>query len=248
VFPKTNYLIIGGIVLACFVFFGFGGYYLGKQSNKTQNITTNTETPPTSAPIVSLQSTYPSITPSSSNKSTYTYGSFSFSYPKTWQLSEDTTDPSFFVQNKMMGYFDHMVLLQNGDYYFLIGIDTYDEEGGAGGIFLSDKDYLDYIKNRDEVNIQGKRFFLRKDHTSLTYWNDPKREEGILVIASLSEYIPNKATNNENKTVNGYAYYIENKNGKSYAFIKFSKTDSDGGLTPASIQSDIKGMLESIKW
>gem|GEM_PF-3298837 len=30
--PKTNYLVMGIVVLVCFVVFGFGGYYLGKQS------------------------------------------------------------------------------------------------------------------------------------------------------------------------------------------------------------------------
>jgi|GEM_PF-4301334 len=33
--PKTNYLLIGGIILVCFVAFGFGGYYLGKQSTNS---------------------------------------------------------------------------------------------------------------------------------------------------------------------------------------------------------------------
>lgn len=34
--PKMNYLMIGGIIVACLVFFGFGGYYLGKQSSNSQ--------------------------------------------------------------------------------------------------------------------------------------------------------------------------------------------------------------------
>lgn len=34
--PKINYLMIAGIVLVCFVIFGFGGYYLGKQSSDLQ--------------------------------------------------------------------------------------------------------------------------------------------------------------------------------------------------------------------
>jgi len=251
--PKTNYLMIGGIVLACFVIFGFGGYSLGKQSNKIQNTTTNNEAFPTNTPVTSTQLTLPSTMPSSSSKSNYAYGSFSFSYPKTWQLSENTTNPSFFVQNKMtgsdiQGFFDHVVLLQNGDYYLLIGIDTHKTGAEVGGIYLSDTDYQDYIKNRDEISIQGKRFLLWKNHTSLTQWNDPQREAGIYALGSLSEYIPNKVTNNENKTFNGYDDYIQNKNGNSYMFIKLSKTGSGAELTPASIQSDIKEMLESVKW
>ena len=251
--PKTNYLMIGGIVLACFVIFGFGGYSLGKQSNKIQNTTTNNEAFPTNTPVTSTQLTLPSTMPSSSSKSNYAYGSFSFSYPKTWQLSENTTNPSFFVQNKMtgsdiQGFFDHVVLLQNGDYYLLIGIDTHKTGAEVGGIYVSDTDYQDYIKNHDEISIQGKRFLLWKNHTSLTQWNDPQREAGIYALGSLSEYIPNKVTNNENKTFNGYDDYIQNKNSNSYMFIKLSKTGSGAELTPASIQSDIKGMLESVKW
>lgn len=32
---KTNWPLIGGIVMACFVVFGYGGYYLGKESTST---------------------------------------------------------------------------------------------------------------------------------------------------------------------------------------------------------------------
>ncbi|MBU2592778.1 hypothetical protein KKD61_04975 [Patescibacteria group bacterium] len=34
--PKVNYLAMTGVILVCFVVFGFGGYYLGKQSPKSQ--------------------------------------------------------------------------------------------------------------------------------------------------------------------------------------------------------------------
>lgn len=240
--------MIGGVVLACFVVFGFGGYYLGSQSNKSQKTTTNDYMQPTNTSTPSY-----TATPSIDGKSTYNYGSFSFLYPKTWQLSESTTNSTFFTQNKMtkndiQGFFDHMVLLQNGEFYFLIGIDTHKTGAEVGAIFTSEVDYQDYLKNRDEVSIQGKRFLLWKNHTSLTQWNDPQREAGIYALASLSEYIPNKVTNNENKTFNGYDDYIQNKNGNSYMFIKLSKTGSDAESTSASIQSDIKGILESITW
>src|SRR3972149_7299533 len=69
--PKTNYLLIGGIILACFVVFGFGGYYFGKQSstyksnlNNTQNQLSQTATPesnsPTTVPTNQPVSTLPS--------------------------------------------------------------------------------------------------------------------------------------------------------------------------------------------
>ncbi len=34
--PKMNYSVIGAVVLVCFMIFGFGGYYLGKQSSPKQ--------------------------------------------------------------------------------------------------------------------------------------------------------------------------------------------------------------------
>lgn len=48
--PKANYLMIGGIILACFVVFGFGGYYLGKQSSDSPKLTysDNTKITPSS--------------------------------------------------------------------------------------------------------------------------------------------------------------------------------------------------------
>lgn len=39
--PKTNYLMIGGVILACFIIIGFGGYYLMKQSSNPQEFTNN---------------------------------------------------------------------------------------------------------------------------------------------------------------------------------------------------------------
>lgn len=50
--PKVNYLLIGGIVLASFVVFGFGGYFLGKQSSSPQssiNTQSNQLTPTTTS-------------------------------------------------------------------------------------------------------------------------------------------------------------------------------------------------------
>lgn len=52
--PKTDYFMIGGIVLACFVLFGFGGYYLGKQSGTSSLTMTKDQNSiiPTAVPAV----------------------------------------------------------------------------------------------------------------------------------------------------------------------------------------------------
>lgn len=191
----------------------------------------------------------PSPTPTTGSPSptqtTYTYKTFSLSYPQTWQASDSVTNSEFFSKNNLKG-FDHMVLLQNGDYYLVVGIDTHKTGAEVGGIFTSDADYQDYLKNHDEVTITGKKFFLWKGDTRLSALTDPNREAGIYALASLSEYIPNKVTNEQNQTFNGFDDYIQNKSSYSYMFIKLSKNGND--ITPLSIQAEIKGMLETIDW
>jgi len=56
--PKINYLVIGTVILVCFVIFGFGGYYLGTQkSNSSQN-----NQPPVFSPTSSVTTETPPIT------------------------------------------------------------------------------------------------------------------------------------------------------------------------------------------
>ncbi len=89
--PKTNYLIIGGIVLACFVIFGGGGYYLGRQSlsnfqqdahNQNNSTVTNT---PEASPTQYIPSS--STSPTQANLKTYTskLEKLSFQYPSDWK-------------------------------------------------------------------------------------------------------------------------------------------------------------------
>lgn len=47
--PKVNYLIIGLVILICFILFGFGGYYFGKQSTKIPQTPNQNYTQPTPA-------------------------------------------------------------------------------------------------------------------------------------------------------------------------------------------------------
>lgn len=94
--PKTNYLTITGIVLACFVIFGFGGYYLGKQSS-TQNSTPLNVNPtikmetPT---LIPSTSSAPSPTSSTSTSLFKTYSmqqlGLSFQYPVLYTLLDKT--------------------------------------------------------------------------------------------------------------------------------------------------------------
>lgn len=235
--------IVIPLLVVVVVLLGF--IYLSQSKRETHNIPSSTQAPnsnigPTNPPIP-----LSSLLPNSKDNKIYNYGTFTFSYPKTWKLTENTTDSSFFNQNKISG-FGHMILLQNGDFYLLITIDTPPSGAEVGGLFISDDDYKEYLNNYDQIAIQGNKFFLWKNHTSLTNWNDPNREAGVYSLASLSKYIPNKvANNNQGKSFNGYDQYFQ-EGESSYMFIKLSKAVS--GVTPYSIQSDLQGILESIKW
>lgn len=55
--PKINYFVISAVILACFLLFGFGGYYFGKQPSKTRSEEQNQPTPsPTTTKIDSTTS------------------------------------------------------------------------------------------------------------------------------------------------------------------------------------------------
>ena len=89
--PQMNYLMVGGIVLACFVVFGFGAYYLGKHSSSLQlnNIGEQYLPSPTTTSEAGLLSPTPQVTTNASNTAnwtTYTDTTFNVSikYPDEW--------------------------------------------------------------------------------------------------------------------------------------------------------------------
>lgn len=83
--PRANYLLIVGIVLACFVLFGFGGYYLGKKSLKTS------DEPKQTQPIPS-----PNITGGNEAPNLKTYknsqNGIEFDYPQNYAISANPTN------------------------------------------------------------------------------------------------------------------------------------------------------------
>ena len=96
--PKVNYLLIGGIVLACFVVFGFGGYYLGKQTFNSSMESSSTQ--PYSSPTTTISSPTPenSVQPTNVLDETANWNTFStqdgkvkFQYPPDWTIEQNTT-------------------------------------------------------------------------------------------------------------------------------------------------------------
>lgn len=60
--PKTNYLVIGVVILVCFVLFGFGGYFLGKRSSNSLQSSNLDQSQPTPTGI--YQTSNPTTNPS----------------------------------------------------------------------------------------------------------------------------------------------------------------------------------------
>lgn len=99
--PKVNYPLIGGVVLVCFLIFGFGGYYLGKQSS----------TQPSQSMVEPSQATNSTATPIATSDPTIGWKTFSdpawnitFKYPsdvvieKKQNLSADAGVPKDYIQ------------------------------------------------------------------------------------------------------------------------------------------------------
>ena len=77
--PRISYLMIGGVILTCLVVFGFGGYYLGKQTSNTDLVSESNLTQ------------VPSPAPSKGSDKT-----------ADWTSYDITTEPS-------LGYVDYVV-------------------------------------------------------------------------------------------------------------------------------------------
>ena len=87
--PKTNYLLIVGIVFICFVVFGVGGYFLGTKQLSTNNSVSDENLPElTTKP----QASNTPIQDETANWKTYTNSlmNYSIKYPSTWFITDLT--------------------------------------------------------------------------------------------------------------------------------------------------------------
>lgn len=244
---KSNVMVpVLLVLLVSAAVFGIGGYYFGSQPKGTEMVQKDVPTVEkdtvTSVPTDTLTPTASTV---DTTDATYTYNSFSISYPKTWQTYDSVANKEFFTANNLTG-FDHFVALQNGNSYLVIGIDTHETGAEVGGVFVSDADLQEYLKNHDEILINGEKFFFYKGETSLSAMTDPNRESGIYAFAALSKYIPNKMQNVQGQTANGYDDYFQTQSGSSYMVMKF--TTGEAGTTPSAIQKEFVKALQTVHW
>jgi hypothetical protein len=246
---NRKFKIFAGVCLAILVTVA---YYSRNHSTSTTSLSlrkeNNLPTSPTIGGSANKSNTPTNISPKTyeNGSQQYTYGSFSFSYPKTWKVYDSNSNATFFKTHSLE-WFKHAVVLEKNSFLLLIGINQYEPGWEIGGSFLNDKEYEDYKAASDELIIEGNIYFLRKNHTCLGFFTGSEKPS-IWGIASLSEYIPDLHINNPNLREDGWSDYIQNKRGYSYVFVKFSKGNETNATTPEFIQNDIKSILETIHW
>lgn len=208
-----------------------------QQSNTTSSTTRFTSSTESSSTSVSSSS--------QAATDTYTYKKFSIKYPSDWTVFDEEENPAYFKDNDLDGS-ENAVILEKDGYFIYIAMDPF-SSSQAGGIFTSEEDSQKYFASNVLTDITGGAYYLSNTHASLEEYNDPRRESGILGIASLSEFIEDKVTNAQGTVYDGYNTLIENKNKYSYIVVKFSKTGTSG-VTPSAIQDEIMQVLGTITW
>lgn len=166
---------------------------------------------------------------------------FSIQHPTSWNiLTYDTSN--FPIKERVLieSPRDKAFALTKNDTYLIIVIED-SAENDLVMTFSSDEVFLDFLKSRTELIIDGERFFYMNEHLSFDqYIND---HGGLWMWGSLSEFIP---------LADAYYYTMFAgertsiiKNNKSYRFIV---TSPAGGMPSPEIDQELKAMLSSIKW
>jgi hypothetical protein len=233
-------LPIAIIIIFFFVvgFFFYQSYQSAKQkAQKTQELSNKaiaTVTPPPTT-----ENTEAIVTPAV-HGSTFKYMNFSISYPESWTFLDRSTNDNFPLKERLSIYESGKVVALNKEGIYLIVAIEEETEGGAGGIFIDDEDYNNFISNRDKVIIGNTMFYLSRTHSAIGVLQES--HSGPYEWSSLTEFIPSKST--PSGIYRGYEDIIK-RNGYAYNFIVVSE---NADSTPTKIQNEIISILETIRW
>jgi hypothetical protein len=242
--PKQKHWLIFGLLILIFIlvgttiFFYYQNFQLVRQkANKLQ-------------PAISLVSPSPAVTnptskptkPTSIYPNIFNYKNFSIGYPNNWIILDMSKDENFPIKERLSPVYPtaKVIALSKEGVYLIIAIET-EREGGAGGIFVDNKHYDEFVTNRDKVSIVSSTFYLSKTHYAISSLLES--HGGPYTWSCLAEYLPNKTTQS-GKVFKGYEDVIT-KNGFDYNFIIVSENE---GLTSPELQSEIISILQSIDW
>lgn len=156
--PKVKYLLIGLVILVCFVIFGIGGYYLGTQKKSPSSLTT--ETPyPTNLPPPTTQ---PSVITNGWIKFTHPAIGYSFDYPTNWKgsmqeipegIKQDYQD--FNIESPDHKISEGYPVLEQGAELFIRAEKT--TKNSIDDIFNSDPLASDIASNKTFTTVDGQR-------------------------------------------------------------------------------------------
>jgi len=182
--PKINYLAMTGVVLVCFVVFGFGGYYFGQQSSKSIQIPNQNQTQPTPAATATPNTV--SNQPTDSPWQSYTNPSalYEVQYPNGWRIVQYNIGEGYGPKEIGEDVLWAINFYEKKDY-------TLDKVAGEFG-----KQFSDRKQTKENIminNIPAVKFITTTASISDWYLESIVIERGTSYIV-----ISNGAINNEN--------------------------------------------------
>ena len=210
-----------------------------RKARQNMELASGTPTPDiTAIPTIDISPKTPTNFPNS-----FTYNNFTVSYPDDWHLLDASTDENFPISRRLTPLYpadsSKVIALQKDDVNLILTIQEVDGSS-AGGIFFDNKEYNEYVSNRDVVHIGNSTFYLSRNIHSASALVDS--HGGPYTWSALSEYFPNKETR-PGTFFKGYNDVIT-RNGYLYNFILVSE---NGGQTDSEIQNEMVSILESIE-
>lgn len=186
--------------------------------------------------------TEPTINLPTTQGSTFSYDNLTMNYPESWTFLDMSVDPNFPLKYRLAPLYGtgKVVALSKNGVFLIVTIEP-ESESGAGGVFVDDQQYNDFIAERDPLTIDSSTFYLNRTHPDILSLLEA--HSGPYTWGAVTEYIPNKQTGS-GEVVKGYENVIK-RNDYSYNFIV---TSDQGGETDTAVQKEIIGILESISW
>ncbi len=172
---------------------------------------------------------------------TFDYKNFSIGYSAGWTLIDMSNSNDFPLKDRLSPLYssEKVVALSKVGIHVIIVIEK-ESEGSAGGIFVDDQQYNDFISDKDAVVIGDSTFYLGRTHSAIDSLLEA--HSGPYVWGSLTEFVPSKST--PSGAYRGFEDVIK-RNGYAYNFIIVSE---EGGNTPPQIQEEIVSAFETIEW
>lgn len=245
--PKTGkkWLIpvLVGITVLSLSTAGFFAYQNFQMVRQKAGQLQPTISPSASTPTVTVPTSGSATKPSIVHTNSFNYNNFTISYPDSWTFLDMSTSEDFPIKERLSPLYasEKVIALNKNGIYLIITIEEERSGAGAGGIFIDDEQYNEFIADKDKVIIKNSTFYLRKSHHSS--FSLLESHSGPYVWSCLVEYLPNKTTQS-GKVFKGYENVIK-RNGYTYNFIIVSEK---GGQTPPELQSEIITVLQSIDW